>query len=526
MQTVSSAFTALTKSAVRPIFQKVFISFEKNYSPSISFFTVGTSLINGYDFLKGNGSVVQEWDKYAYTDYSSRIVSVSYNREVDLPLSPITTAQAEIVLDNSDDIFTLGNPYTVLSGNLLPRRPVKIITGFGTQGVQVFIGLTKGIPAIDNATKTATFTCVDILTTILERPLDQSVIYQNQLPHTIIQDLLETFGGLLSSQMSLETGSTIIPFAYFEKGTKLKDGLQRIVEADLGSLYSDENGMITYKARASWLSNSLVWNLDRTNVYEVSSPNDDDIINVVEVYSNVREVQSKQKIWELEGAIEVPASSSVDIFASFSDDNGDLPVTSVDNPAYISSATTSSYSTNRNDDGSGPTDNASISLTSTSLFSTAFKMTFANSSSHSIFITTVELWGTPAKVIKKIYVREQSDVSVGTFDAYEENPITIQNDLIQDDQTATSLADIILADRDEPSDKKTLTIKGVPQLQLGDVVNYQDEKINQNYYVTRINGKIESSTGFTQYIELTKRTIESYFRIGISTIGGTDKIAP
>jgi hypothetical protein len=526
MQTVSSGFTTLTSSAIRPLNQKVYISFLKNYDASIDFFTIGTSLIGGTDFLKGSGSVVQEWDKYDYTDYSSRVISISYNREADLPLSPVTMAQAEIVLDNSDDMFTSGNPYTPLNGYLLPKRPVKISIGFGSEAIQVFVGLTTGMPIINTDDKTATIRCMDILSMIIDRPLDSSVMYQDDRADVIIQDLLTTHGGLLSSQLSLALGSVIIPFAYFAKGSKLRDGLEAVIEADLGNLFVAESGVITYQSRGSWLSNSLVWNFNRDNVYEMSSPGDENIINVVEVYSNVRGVKSKQKIWEQEGTVEIPANSSVDIWASFTDDDGDLPVTSADDPVYIASATTSFYATNRNEDGSGATDSSSVSLTATSLFATSFKMTFANSSALPIFITQLEVWGTPAKVTKKIYVREQSDASVGTFDAYDENPLTINNDLIQDETVAASLALIVIGDRDEPSDTKNLMVKGVPQMQLGDVVNFRDQVINQNYYVTRINGIMDASSGFRQYIQLTKKTIEAYFRIGISTIGGTDKIAP
>lgn len=80
MQSVSSQFTARTSKAVRPISWKVLISWDKAFDAAVDFFTIEGSSIGGGDIIKGDGSVVQEWDKYAFEDYSDRVLSVEVNR--------------------------------------------------------------------------------------------------------------------------------------------------------------------------------------------------------------------------------------------------------------------------------------------------------------------------------------------------------------------------------------------------------------------------------------------------------------
>lgn len=521
MQSVSTDFTRRTDAGIRPLSWRSLISFQKQFSSGVTFFTIGTSLIGGADIIKGDNSVVQEWDKYRYEDFSGRVLSIEYTRESEQPTSPITLSIATIVLDNHDDYFSPLNTASPIFGHVKPQRPIKLYIGFKGEDIPVFVGVTQGLPVVDQKGKTVTIQCVDFLNSIINTPLDNEVMYENQRTDQIISSLLVT-AGLIASQFVLDTGSVIIPFAYFKKGSKLGDALREITEAELGTLYMDEAGVIRFENRTNWSTKSVVWGLDRSNVLDITAPTEDKIINVVEVYSNAREVQANQKLWELDNPKEIPANSTLDIFADFKDDYGALPVTSVDTPLYITSATTSLYATNENREGTGSTYQANISVVGTR-FSTTYKMTFTNTASVPVFITQLELFARPAKVMSQIYTRKADSASIASYD--ERPAFKIENDYIQDEGSANSISQIVLSDRAELDDQRVMTIKGVPQLQVGDVVRYTELGLNQTYFVTRINGILNSS-GYRQRINVSKRTIRSYFRIGISTIGGTDQIAP
>lgn len=525
MQTVSSRFTQLTDGPMRPISFRVLMAFDKTYDSGIDFFEIGTSTIGGTDILKGTSSVIQEWDKYVYEDYSDRILSIEWEREAEPPTSAITLATAVITMDNHDDLFTPSNTASPLYGNILPRRPIRINAGFGGETIPQFIGMTDAKPEINEKAKTAKFTAIDFLKFMMDQPLDEELMYVDMRTDEIIQALLEG-GGMTTAQMDLDYGSVLIPFAYFAKGSKRGEALAEIAEAELGNVSMSEAGRATFQNRQNWADNTTSWTFNKQNTLERKAASISEIINVVEVYSKARAVMAKQKLWESGQAIEIPANSSIDIFPDFKDDYGALPVTTMDDPVYITSATTSLYATNELEDGSGATQNAYVSLTSSDLFSTSAKLTFANSHpTLPIFITQLEIFATPAKVQNDIYVRVEDTTSVGNRDGFEESVKKIENNFIQDATAANSIGRIITEDRGQDDDQYDLLVKAVPQLQISDVITWDEPDNTDDYFVTRISSTINTS-GFRQTIRTSKRTINLYFRIGISTIGGSDKIGP
>lgn len=530
MQTVSSDFTTRTDGKVRPLKHVLMMSFLKDFDAAVDFFDIGGSSIGGSDILKGDNSVIQEWDKYTYDDYSDRVLDVEYERATDPPTNALTLATVDITLDNHDDIFTPGNVNSPLDGYLLPRRPVRLHLGFKDETIPIFVGLTEKRPDIDERAKTAKFHCIDFLQSIMNITLDEELIYVDYRTDEIISAVLQS-AGLLTSQFDLDTGSVIIPFAYFKKGSKVGDALQEIAEAELGNLSLDENGVIRFQSRTNWADNTSVWTFDKSNTLERKNAGGE-IINVVEVYSQAREVQAKQKLYESNGIVQfddrtdfIGPGETKTITIDFKDEYGELPVTSADDPDYVSSATTSLFATNELRDGTGDTLVGDVSLTNSYLFSTAMQLEFENTGSTAAYMTRLEIFATPAKVANDIYIREADSTSIGTNDGYEEHIKQIKNNYIQDAIAATSIAKIILGDRAADDDQQLLLVKGVPQLQIGDVITYQDENADDDYFVTGINGILNSS-GFRQQLRVSKRVINSYFRIEISSIGGSDQLGP
>jgi hypothetical protein len=492
------------------------MSFLKTYAAGVTFFTIGDSLIGGTDIIKGTGAVVQEWDKYDYEDYTNRVIGFEYTRELDKLLGGSILAIADVSLNNHDDYFTPGSG-SAISADVLPRRPIKLFAGFKDEQVPVFIGLTERMPDLDDKSKVAKFHCVDFMQEIFNTPLDTATLLENKRTDEVISTLLQA-AGLTTSQFTLDTGFNVIAFSYFEKGAKLGDALRKLCQSELGSITMDEEGRIRFINRTNWNTNAQVWEFDKSKIIDLKTAKQDALVNVVEVKSNVREVLANQKFWELQAPIVVPANSTVEIWADFTD-----PVTGVDTPLYVTGATTSSYTTNLASDGSGATYDASISLSSIDVFANSAKMVFANSHATTpVYITSLELFATPAKVVKKIYVREEDATSVAK---YGEITIAIENDFIQDESTATSIAKIILADNSSYGETLEITVKGVPQIQIGDVVQVTTDNINQTYYVSKVVGKMVGAR-FIQTLTIVKKTFQSYFRVGISLIGGTDKIAP
>lgn len=526
MQSVSPQFTAYAKSAMRPIAWKCLISFPKQYNSATTFFTIGSSVIGGTDIIKGTGNVVQEWDKYNYSDFSSRLISMGWTRENDLTSSaasssPIIYTMADLVFDNSDDMFTLNNTQSPLYGSILPYRPIKLYVGFGSELIPVFVGVTELMPVLDSKNKTATFHCVDFLSSLANITLQTDVIYVGQRTDQVVSQLLQ-LGDMVPSQFNLDVGTVTIPFVYFAKDTVLIDALQNIIEAEMGTLFMDEAGVITFQNRTNWASHPLVWTFTRSNSMDVNFPNDNNIINVVEVTSNVRTLQPSQKLYQMSGATLIPAYSSVAILADFKDANGALPVIAVVEPAYAANST-SFYQTNLLANGTGAPNNSAITISGVSLFSTSYQVIFSNNGPLPTYITQLELYATPAVVTSQVYIRNSDPVSVA---AYAEQLYSINNDFIQDESAANTISLIILGDYSSILSQRILTVIGLPQLQIGDRVGYLDTITNETYYVTKIDATIDMSQGYIQTVECVRRVIRPYFKVGVSTIGSTDAIGP
>lgn len=513
MQTTTSQFTDKANGAMRKLTQRALMSFPREYEASVSFFTIGVSIIGGADIIKGVGDVVAEWDKYQYDDYSYRIKSIEVTRQEE-NFSSTTLAQADVVFDNHDNYFT-PNRGSSIDEFILPYRPIKLFGGFGFEAVPQFVGLTEKMPSVDEKSRTASFHCIDFMYSLFNRPLDAAVMYQNKRTDEILAALLVEFG-ISPTQYNFDIGFNIVAFAFFDKGSKFGDVVKELMEAEMGRFYMDEEGVIRFKNRQNY-SSSPVWYFNESNIIDITTSKQDDIINVVEVKANVREVQALQKFWELQSAIEVPPNSLVTVWADFED-----PVTTVDDPVYITTADTSIYATNTSADGNGNAVTSGFTLYDTYQFSKSFQMVFENTNSFSVYITVLELFARPAKVVKQIYVREEDSVSVGKFD---ERVLTINNDYINNDSDAASKAKIILDDESEYANTFILNVKGNPALQVGDPVNVSVWGYAADFVIKKIVNRWDSGR-FSQQLTVKKKTFKTYFTVGVSTIGGVDLIAP
>lgn len=530
MQSVSQAFTDRVQAPMRHIDWRLLMSFLKQYDNAIDFFTIGVSTIGGTDIIKGSNDVIQEWDKYDYEDFANRVLSIEWVREADPPLGAVTLAMADITLDNHDDLFTPTNTQSPYYNHLGNGRPIRLYVGFAdTEKIQVFVGLTEGVPVIDEKAKTVRFHAIDFMRKLQETELNEEVILEDARTDEGISAVLQA-GGLSTSQFSLDTGTVVIPFIYFKKGTKVGEAIRELTEAELGSTFMDEQGVIRFQNRTNWTNKTQSWQFTHRNTIDVSTPDVSRVVNLVEVFSNTRALEEHQPVFT-NGSNALKFTDDTDslapgetkvAFVNFKDDEGDLPVVDVAVPVG-NVRDDSGYSASTNTDGTGGDFTTDVSLDSTDIFSTAMKLTFTNNGDNTLVINRLEVWARPARIQDRIYVIEKDSASITE---YEEQPVKIENNYIQDVTAATSIAKLILDDRAEIDDERTLIIKGVPQLQIGDFVRYVDEKGNNDtYYVKRASGII-SPDGLKQTITIVKRTINTYFRIGISTIGGGDPIAP
>lgn len=528
MQTVSNNWTAEERDTTRSVVGSLQVSWKKDSILGNRLFTVGVSIIGGNDVIGINPGAIGNPGNYRYFDESDYVTSLAWERGLNMPLGGISKALAEATLDNTSGRFTpryMGGSSELFTA-ILPRRPAIINAGFNFDGIDQTIPQFSGVvtkqPQVDIRSRELQLQMADYIDFFKNRYVDKTSVFTAVSTDTVIESLFTQLG-MSTAQYNLDPGINVIQFAAIEKGAAFGNVINDLVESENGHLYQDEEGKLRFENRQHWDSSphNTVQRIVLTGqVINAEAPDDDHIINSVEIKVPVRSKAINQKLWSLSAPVLVLANSTKEIFADFTDDDGPLPVLEVTAPTYVASgATTSAYATNVLEDNSGTTNDAAISLKSFSQFVTSYKMVFQNTSTQNTYITALELWGRPAKVTSEVYTRRERDASVT---AYEERPITIENRFIQNQDWADSFAEVLLEDFADIENLQTITIRAIPSLQLGDLISWQ----GNHWRVFNIRAKLDADNGFTQELKLLQRTIKDYFRIGISTIGGTSKIAP
>lgn len=522
MQTVSSAWTAEEKDSVRTIAQSLLVSWKKETNLANRTFTIGISTIGGPDGIGIDSSAIGGPGIYRYFNEKEYAMSLSWERGYNIPLGGLAKGLAEAELDNTSGRFTprfMGGS-SELYTTIIPRRPFLINAGFNFSGIDQsipqFAGVVTKQPRVNTRTKRVNLQGADYIDFFQNRYLDQEVMFTGLRTDQVIEDLFESLG-MSTAQYRLDYGINVIPFGLFEKGTRFSDAINDMVQAENGHLYQDEQGKFIFENRQHWDSApyTQVQRVIRTaQVLESEIPNESNIINVVEINSKLVEKQPEQIIFRLNpfDSLMVPSNSSAEFFFEF-----ESPALSLTTPT--STGSVSYFNAFSNSDGSGTELTDSLSVTKIYRFAHSAKVTFTNASTSNAYITNLVISGRIAKEVGTLYTRVKDSSSVT---AYEERKISINNPYIQNETWAESLGQMILNDFSEIDNMQKITIRAIPELQIGDLISWQ----GRYWRIYDIKTKLDPDSGFTQDLTIVQKTIISYFRIGISTIGGSDQIAP
>ena len=511
MQVVPTGWTAEERDPVRKIVGSTQVSWKKQLSSSIRLFTIGVSTIGGYDTIASSGEITSDWNKYFYFNESDNLLGMNYERKLNQPIGGISQAVAEVDLSNISDRYTpryMGGSGELFTA-LLPRRPMILNAGFNYNGVDQmipqFVGITTKTPETslrDNKTK---LEAADFINFLSNRFVDNESMFTGLRSDEVIENIL-TGLGFATAQYDLDPGINIIPFGLFKKGQKFSEIINQITQAEYGNFYQDEEGRLRFENRQHWDSSpytEVQRVLSTSMVLDAKAPNLDHIINVVEVKAKPRAKQPLQLIFSLSGSKEIAPGDTIEFFAEYDD-----PMLEVQNANLVG---------NTQSDGGGSS--VTLNLVNQDNFSQASKFKISNPSTSLAFLTAMTVYGRPAKIIRDSDCRQEDDSSVT---AYEERPYVIENDYIQSESWAESFAQMVLNDYAEPENLQDVTIRAIPELQMGDLISWQ----GRYWRIFGIKSRIDPSVGFVQDLTMLQRTISTYFRIGISTIGGSDAIAP
>lgn len=516
MQDVSAAFTAEAKSLTRRPRHNFQVSWKKETTLGAITFTIGVSLVGGNDAIGVNPGSIGTPGVYKYFDDTDYVMSLEWERNLNTPIGGISKAMAGAELDNTSGRYTpesMGG-HSELFTAILPRRPAIINAGFEVEGVKQtvpqFMGIFDKQPQVELRSKQVNLSMSDYTDFFENKYIDQTLMFTGQRGDQMIEHVLTNNLGLRTADFELDEGIQSIPFFIAPAGTKFNTFINEISQAEMAQFYQDEEGIFRWENRQHWDNapyNTPSMILMTSDVLDVKTPDESNIINVVEVKANPRAKQPSATIFTMSGTEELSVGDN-EIFVNFEN-----PVLAASNPVITAF---------RNEDGTGTNVTAQIVLKSIDLFAQAAKYIYTNNSGDTAYITSMTIAGRQATLRYPdtgIYYRAQDDSSVT---AYEERPLEINNDYIQTETWAQSFANLMLNQYSDPESTLELTIRAKSYIQRGDLISWQ----GRHWRIVGIKDKLNPSYGYVQELKLIYNTAVTYFRIGISTIGGSDKIAP
>lgn len=520
MQTVSNAFTAEERDSIRSISHNLQVSWKKFSTLGNRTFTIGVSTIGGTDVVGINPGAIGSPSNYKYFDESDYVTSLGWDRGLSMPIGGLAKSFGEAELDNTSGRFTprhMGGSSELFTA-IIPGRPAIINAGFEFDGIEntipQFTGRVNRQPEVDRRRASVRLSMDDYIGYFENKELDRVAMYTGVTTDVLLENIFTQLG-MSTAQYDLDPGINVIPFALLEAGAKYSDVISKLVQAENGHLYQDELGIFKFENRQHWDSapfNQVQRIITTAQVISQNITNEDHIINSVEVVSNYRAKQPLQPIMNYSSDEPIATGESKELFFSYDD-----PILQVITPTV--GGADSYYQANTVPDESGTDISSSIAVISVSHFAQASKIVVKNNYAGTAYITKMVISGRPARQVGDIKYREKDDSSVT---AYDERLLQINNDYIASPSWAQSFAKMVLRDFSNVENLQKITIRAIPELQLGDLVSWQ----GRYWRVFDIKAQLDPSVGFIQELTMLQRTVESYFRIGISTIGGSDKIAP
>lgn len=515
MQVVPPQFIDHARGDVRPHSWGAKISFKKEYDDDISFFTLNQSLLNGGDILGTTGdNILNAWDYYDYKDYTDRVVYMSWDRSLEFPYS-IASARADFQLANTDKYFT-PNSTSPIKDYILPKRPVRLLSGFRNMIIPQFVGLTQGMPSVNDRDGTATFTALDFLTQIYEMPIRNTILMINVRTDEVLAQIFADFG-LTPSQYDLAKGRNTIPFLFFTKEQqKAGDVIRELMEAEGGMLWLGEDGVMRFKPRLEQPSEP-VYELNDTEIVDIEVAEDTQIINQVIFSGEVRKLAGYQNIYsKIEGGEQdiIPAGQTTSFFANLEDPSIDIisPTTGEQEGTSWFQAT-----------NLAGTNVGGVTVASVYSFTNTYKIDFTNSNGFDVDIARLELFGNPAKVFRTI--KEKVIDYQPSIDKYEANPVFINNNFIQTESQMQSLGLTILDDYAEYASILNAEVKSNFALQLSDIVEVNYKQYTGQYRIIGMSASLQDSK-VTQVLKLRSYTPRHFFTLNQSQLNGSDQLAP
>lgn len=410
-----------------------------------------------------------QWDGLSWTDETTYFISGKGNEEMAGPTGEGVAATLDVELDNTTGRFTPGNTSSPIYAYLKPRVPIRISIIMAGYTYRLFTGYVKNIhPNIKSAI--CSLECYDNQVKVSNKSTN-GVVYENKRS----DELLTTLCGLIGmdpSEFDFDIGTHVVNYGYFEN-RNVWPIMGELAVAERGRIFFDRNGILTFWNRER-LHNRNVSLVTLTRDHWITdldySVAEHQVKNYITVQSTPRASSGIQTVWT-NGNVEylnpytdvlvyVPTGQSQSAYLELED-----PCT-----AFITPVATTDYTANNAQDGTGDDLTANVEITEFIDYGNAVFVTVTNNGTEDLYLTKFQVRGNPAKIQKWIRVIESDSLSIST---YGKQTIEIQNNFIQDDASAESIAYEELTRRADAINNFKVKIVGIPYLVCGDAISVE-----------------------------------------------------
>lgn len=398
----------------------------------------------------------------------------------DVPFGSTIKSVMDITLNNTDGKYNIVQADGIrdtsvnyqkqgveLNENWLPGTPAKLNIGWKipklkmSETITSFCGYLEKLMDTNtenglNSTANAHF--IDWVAYFERCEIKEDIFIQNASTDYIIKILLQQCG-LQGTYAELEQGENIVGTFIAKKGTFVGDYLNELVQAEMGIFKLNSDCRFELWNRCHWASAPVVANLNThctsddygEMIMDISDPDNNEVINIIEVEYYETDIEPDVEILNLTDVETIPANKTLARCYEYDD-----PAINVD------ALTNSSFTTNG---GAGAVTIDRIEENGTNIC-----ITWKNNTNASVDVTSFVVTG------DRIYLTEQDsctlrdEVSIARHGEYYKK---IDNQYVGSKERACTIAQENIKRYADPFStyRLNLTIKCIPNLELGDVVN-------------------------------------------------------
>ena len=382
---------------------------------------------------------------------------------------------------------------------ILPKRVIRSEVGFADNNIPKFTGLVnKFVPNIkSDVMQVYAYDLADRLKDILI----EDKYYENKRSDELIQELA-SLAGIGIEQLTLETGTNTVEFAYFQEGS-IWTYMNQVAEAEGGRVFFDETGRLNFWNRTHFRDNVDVkytfdFDSDMMDLkYDISK---EKTKNRIYVKAYPKKKLINVRIYNDTSVLSIGPGETQEFFCQYNYlQEVSVPALNVQIPGIGTDIIA-----NTNEGGTGSNISSSISISSYSIFRESMRINLRNENASTAYLTRFRIYGDPIVIARRIEIIKEDTNAQAIYNVQE---LQIENNLITSDAFAETLAVQKLAELKDPRDFITIDVVGVPYLQLGDMVSVQCSYAGEYKNFCIVKNSWSFKDDFIQTLDLEKKVI-------------------